>query len=85
MPTADKWEQLYESLKSRVTQLESDNRMLMGQVELLQAEKKQWEIEKISQQKIIQTALANSNSVSNAYLEEIKELRVKLEALKESK
>src|SRR5512135_1401110 len=75
MVTEIKYQKLYESLKDGVAAMEKQIAELKQQVTVLQAEKNQWQLEKVVQQQIIQKALANSNETSNTYLEENKRLK----------
>ena len=65
-----------EDLVKRVKELEQFNA-------ILQAEKKQWELEKIFQQNIIQQALNRSNSTNNEYLEENKRLKEEIKRIRD--
>jgi len=77
-----KYQKLYESLSYAVEHLESENTFLKGQIDLLQAEKKQWQLDKAIQQDIIQRTLNTSNATNNQYLEENKALKEEINKLR---
>lgn len=69
---------LHDATNSAVKKLEEKNADLRAKIMILEAEKKQWEIEKINQQTIIQQSLNQSNADSQRYREEIEELKERL-------
>jgi hypothetical protein len=71
----DKLARLYPGMAERVGQLECELEDANRKLVLFEAEKKQWELEKVSQQTIIQNAVARANEISNGYLEEIRRLK----------
>lgn len=76
------YQKLYESLKDRVRILEQELAVAIQRNTVLEAEARQWQNEKGMQQAIIQQALANSNTTSNAYLEENKRLKEEIQRLR---
>ncbi len=74
----DMWQKLYESVVKNIKQMEETIRSLVTENEILKAEKKQWSIEKINQQSVIQQELSRMNLINNKYLEEIQELKKRL-------
>lgn len=77
----DKFEKLYESLKTAYNQASFELLDLQKRVLILESEKRQWEAEKIVQSTIIHTAVTKANSTSNGYLEENKRLREEIKRL----
>jgi hypothetical protein len=73
---------LYESMCEAVRALEKENAELKQKCLVMEAQKKQWELEKITQQQIIQQSLNSSNTTNNRYLEEINQLRDEINRLK---
>ena len=65
-----------------VRALEKENAELKQKCLVMEAQKKQWELEKITQQQIIQQSLNSSNTTNNRYLEEINQLRDEINRLK---
>lgn len=87
--TFDELEKAYNSLKrvhdamnTAYLSMEREIETIKMQNAILTAEKKQWEVEKVQQQMIIQQTLTSSNEVSNKYLEENKQLKEELKRLK---
>jgi hypothetical protein len=78
----DKLARLYPGMAERVGQLERELEDANRKLVLFEAEKKQWELEKVSQQTIIQNAVARANEISNGYLEEIRRLKEENRKLK---
>lgn len=76
------YQKLYESLNDRVQILEQELASAIQRNTMLEVEARQWQNEKGMQQAIIQQALANSNTTSNAYLEENKRLKEEIQRLK---
>lgn len=64
-----------------VKELEEKNRVLFSKMKILEAEKAQWEVEKVKQQFIIQQALQKSNATNNSYLEEVQQLQLRVREL----
>jgi predicted RNase H-like nuclease (RuvC/YqgF family) len=76
------WEKRVEAVTNRAQRLETENSMLKSQISLLEAQKAQWEMERVNQNTIIKNALDNSNSSNNEQLEEITILQAKIRELK---
>ena len=72
-----------EVMGGAVQDLESRLRFSESKNKVLEAEKAQWEAEKVKQQTIIAQALGASNATSNGYLEENQELKRKVVELEE--
>jgi|GEM_PF-6164909 len=68
MTDLEKFQKLYAGATSRITQLEGQLNNAKQIIIMLEAEKKQWLIEKAIQQSIVQQALNTSNAASNAVL-----------------
>ena len=79
----DDWETRYQSLLVTHQCLERDLGILRAQVLLLETEKKQWDLEKETQKKIIEQALQQANATSNGYLEENNRLKERIRELTE--
>lgn len=79
----DYYRRLYESLKMAHQRLEMEILERNSKIVLLEAEKKQWVIEKLVQQGIIQDALNKANALSNKYLEENAQLREEVKRLRD--
>lgn len=78
----DGLKRVHDSMNQAYSALEQELERVKMRNEILTAEKKQWEMEKASQQMIIQNALTQSNSVSNQYLEENRRLKEEIKLLK---
>lgn len=73
---------LHDSTNETVQRLEAENAELKAVVELLEAQKLQWQQERIVQGQVIQDTLAKINATNSKYLMEIERLR---RVLKEAK
>lgn len=80
-----KLKRLHNSINKAVKRLEEDNLNLKQQNDILVAEKKQWVIEKVMQEQIVQNSLNQSNDKNNNMLVQIEELKAELKRLKEGK
>lgn len=78
----DHLKKLYTSAEQAMQAFQKENAALQAAVNILEAEKRQWEQAKLMQQQIIQQALASANNISNGYLEEVQRLRAEIQALK---
>jgi regulator of replication initiation timing len=78
----DKYRKLYESLKEANTQLQMEVSGLKALHGILEAEKRQWQAEKIRQKEIIQSTLNEMNSQLSVYLEENKRLKSEIKQLR---
>jgi uncharacterized phage infection (PIP) family protein YhgE len=79
--TEDKYRRLYESTKAAAAQLELQVAGLKALNKVLEAEKRQWQADKIRQQEIIREVINEANSRSNQYLEENRQLKEELRKL----
>ena len=77
----DDWEVRYQALLSTHQRLERDFNVLKNQLLVMKAEKKSWELERVTQQKIIRQALQEANATSNSYLEENNQLKEQIREL----
>jgi hypothetical protein len=79
----DMWQARYESLREAVAVFEGQLREARSRIALLEAEKKQWEMEKLMQQAVIQQAVNTVNATSQSYLEENQRLRAENQRLRD--
>ena len=79
---SDEFERRYRSAMECVEKLDARVKELEQAIMLLEAQKRQWEIEKANQQAVIHQALTTSNHTSNQYLEENRRLQAEIERLK---
>lgn len=78
MPTEEQLKKRCESLSEGITYLEKKLVVAEQVIAVLEAEKKQWQAEKVMQQQIIQQAINQVNATSNGYLEENRRLKEEL-------
>jgi phage shock protein A len=81
MEIEKKYEKLYESLKDANRRLQNEVMDLQIKLMKYEAEKRQWQAEKMVQNTVVQNALNNSNAMSNSYLEENRKLREEIKRL----
>jgi len=70
-------------MSDAISRLDTENNLLKSQIQVLEAQKVQWEAEKIKQQMIIQQSLFASNNTNEQYLQENQSLRSELIKVKE--
>jgi regulator of replication initiation timing len=75
---------VHDSTNLAVDRLTIENNQLKDRINILAAEKSQWESEKIKQYHVIQKSLSDSNKLSNKYIEEIQSLKDELNILRGS-
>jgi hypothetical protein len=78
----DDWKRRYDSLLEAYKEMEGRLKEVQALNGVLEAEKKQWVLEKLNQQLVIQNALQRANAVSNGYLEENRQLKEEIERLR---
>jgi len=78
----DFWKKRYDSLLEAHVQVQRQFNEAMQLIALLEAEKRQWAVEKLMQQQIIQQTLNTVNATSNSYLEENKKLKEEIQQLR---
>jgi len=71
----DALRRVHDAANRAIESLEIRNKELARETEILQSQKKQLEVQKITQQEVFQKALDKANEQNNRYLEEITHLR----------
>ena len=69
---------LHEATNETVRRLEAENATLNAKLSVMEAEKRQWQVERVVQSRVIQDTLARANATSSGYLVEIERLRAEL-------
>ena len=75
------WEALYRSLALAMNATEEKLKEAEHKIALFHLERKQWEVEKISQNNIIITHLAKAKADQDVLVQDIQRLRAKLKEL----
>lgn len=75
---AEYWKKRYESMAAAATDLEERLKKSFQLVSTFEQMQKQWELDKVMQQQVIQKTLNNSNATNNSYLEENKLLKAEI-------
>lgn len=68
-------QQRYDAMAQSVKTLENRIRDLERLIATLEAEKRQWVMEKLMQEQVIKNTLTSANATSHSYLEENKKLK----------
>lgn len=69
---------LHETTNESVRDLEVENAELRTRVQALEEQRRQWEVERGMQGRVVQEALARANAMSAGYLAEVERLRTAL-------
>ena len=75
---------LHDSTNLSCKRLETENAELRNINAILDAEKRQWEQQKILQTQIIQQEVERMDKINKDYIKEIEELRAKIKLLEEN-
>lgn len=75
----------YDAAQDALAELTRELNILKQRIAILEAEKIQWEQQKLLQETIIQQALTSANATNNNYLEENSRLKEEIRRLKDRK